>query len=162
MLCQSLRWSSSYNKGTEGWLWMSYMPKWVSHIVFMLCPCMGSAWIVFLTSYDCFVIILVHKGNGAASVVRTFMMCIKMKHLRFEEDMLRMFCIGWEESVLPHFWTSKREKKKLLTTQTDHATFLSARLAVSESVNIKWQSGFIKRGSTCLEVRGVWRVNIRL
>lgn len=44
-----------YNKGTEGWCWKSYMPKWASHLVFTLFLCTVNRFQV--TSCNCFVII---------------------------------------------------------------------------------------------------------
>lgn len=59
-----------------------------------------------------------------------------------------MFCI----EILLRFYGSGDNSNN--SNRLYYCTFLSARLAVSESVN-KWESGFIKRGSTCPEVRGV-------
>ncbi len=86
---------------------------------------------------------------SGAFVMHTFMMYIKMNHLTFEMDMLRMFCIGLEKAFHYSYLLLLEECK--FQTETDHNTFLSARLAVSESV----KSEFIKRGSTRLEVREV-------
>lgn len=45
----------------------------------------------------------------AASVVHAFIMCMKMKQLGFERDMLKMFCIGQKQAFHLGFLMVLRE-----------------------------------------------------
>lgn len=60
--------------------------------------CMNLFFLNFLHLLTALLLFWCIKKMLAASVVHAFIMCMKMKQLGFERDMLKMFCIGQKQA----------------------------------------------------------------